>query len=103
MLNELPGKDGACDQVPELTWQNASQKFHAKNSAGHGLFFNYAFQILAIDVLPRNCYLNEGNLLPFDVSSPESMRSWRQCWGCIPSCEGTFAKSGTRWVGEGKF
>jgi len=37
------------------------------DSAGHVLFFNYAFQVLAIDALPRNCYLHEGGLLPFDV------------------------------------
>lgn len=35
--------------------------------SGHMLFFNYAFQVLAIDALPRNCYLHEGSLLPFDV------------------------------------
>ncbi|MFO1440198.1 MAG: hypothetical protein U1F81_17890 [Verrucomicrobiaceae bacterium] len=33
----------------------------------HSLFFNYAFQTLAIDALPRNCYLKDGDLLPFDV------------------------------------
>lgn len=35
--------------------------------SGHVLYFNYAFQVLAIDALPRNCYLHEGALLPFDV------------------------------------
>ena len=35
--------------------------------AGHQLFYNYGFQVLAIDALPRNCFLNEGLLLPFDV------------------------------------
>jgi hypothetical protein len=34
---------------------------------GHTLFYNYAFQVLAIDALPRNCYLHENALLPFDV------------------------------------
>jgi hypothetical protein len=33
----------------------------------HNLFFNYAFGTLAIDALPRNCYLKDGDLLPFDV------------------------------------
>lgn len=33
----------------------------------HSLFFNYAFQTLAIDALPRNCYLKDGDPLPFDV------------------------------------
>jgi len=35
--------------------------------AGHQLFYNYAFQVLAVDALPRNCFLNEDLLLPFDV------------------------------------
>jgi len=35
--------------------------------SGHTLFFNYAFQVLAIDALPRNCYVHGGALLPFDV------------------------------------
>jgi len=29
--------------------------------------FNDAFNILAIDVLPRNCYIRDGQLQPFDV------------------------------------
>lgn len=33
----------------------------------HVMFFNYAYGVLAIDALSRNCYLNEGLLLPFDV------------------------------------
>ncbi|MBL9116100.1 MAG: hypothetical protein JNJ83_13920 [Verrucomicrobiaceae bacterium] len=35
----------------------------------HSLFYNYAFETLAIDALPRNCYVNvaEDLLLPFDV------------------------------------
>jgi hypothetical protein len=37
------------------------------DDSGHLLFYNYAFEVLAIDALPRNCYINNGNLLPFDV------------------------------------
>lgn len=33
----------------------------------HSLFFNDAFQTLAIDALPRTCYLKDRDLLPFDV------------------------------------
>ncbi|MDB6134053.1 MAG: hypothetical protein JWM59_2296 [Verrucomicrobiales bacterium] len=33
----------------------------------HALFYHYAFETLAIDALPRNCYLKDGGLLPFDV------------------------------------
>ena len=36
--------------------------------SGHILYFNYAYQVLAIDAMPRTCYLHpEGSLLPFDV------------------------------------
>ncbi len=37
------------------------------DDSGHLLFFNYAFNVLAIDALSRNCYIKDGNLLPFDV------------------------------------
>ena len=37
------------------------------DDAGHLLFYNYAFEVLAIDALPRNCYIKDGHLLPFDV------------------------------------
>ena len=30
-------------------------------------FYNYAHNILAVDALPRNCYMNSGSILPFDV------------------------------------
>lgn len=33
----------------------------------HAIYFNYAFQVMAIDALPRNCYKREGRILPFDV------------------------------------
>lgn len=37
------------------------------DATGHLVFFNYAFNVLAIDALPRNCYVREGQLQPFDV------------------------------------
>lgn len=37
------------------------------DDSGHLLFYNCAFEVLAIDALPRNCYIKDGNLLPFDV------------------------------------
>lgn len=37
------------------------------DDTGHLLFFNYAFNVLAVDALPRNCYVGDGNFLPFDV------------------------------------
>ena len=38
-----------------------------RDATGHVLFFNYAFNVLAIDALPRNCYVRDGQLQPFDV------------------------------------
>lgn len=38
-----------------------------KSGAGHSLHYNYAFQVLAIDALPRNCRMRQGQFLPFDV------------------------------------
>lgn len=35
--------------------------------SGHLVFFNYAFEIMAIDAEKRNCYINAGGLQPFDV------------------------------------
>jgi hypothetical protein len=34
---------------------------------GHLLFFNYPWGVLAIDALPRNCFIQNDNILPFDV------------------------------------
>lgn len=34
---------------------------------GHQLFFNYTWGVLAIDALPRNCFIHDDSLLPFDV------------------------------------
>ena len=34
---------------------------------GHLLFFHYPQAVLAVDALPRNCFLHDGTLLPFDV------------------------------------
>jgi len=31
------------------------------------VFYNYAHNTLAVDALPRNCYMNSGHILPFDV------------------------------------
>ena len=33
------------------------------DASGHRLYFNYAFQVLAINALPRNCYAYDGLLL----------------------------------------
>ena len=38
-----------------------------KDPSGHAIFFNYAFNVLAIDGERRNCYLTDGQLQPFDM------------------------------------
>ncbi|WP_200267722.1 hypothetical protein [Luteolibacter pohnpeiensis] len=35
--------------------------------SGHTVFFNYAFGVMAIDAVSRNCYLADYGLQPFDV------------------------------------
>jgi len=38
-----------------------------KDPSGHLVFYNYALGTIAVDAAPRNCYINEGGLQPFDV------------------------------------
>ncbi|MEO8615744.1 MAG: hypothetical protein ABI600_11435 [Luteolibacter sp.] len=38
-----------------------------KDPSHHKVFFNYAFQVMAIDAESRNCYITEDGLQPFDV------------------------------------
>ena len=46
----------------EAGWTRVTNELH------HTIFYNYAFQILALDIEPRNCYISDGgDLLPFDV------------------------------------
>lgn len=47
--------------VSVVQWSDVARPRQAQ------LFCNYAIQSLAIDALPRNCYLKDGDLLPFDV------------------------------------
>ena len=41
----------------------------------HEIYYNFAYDLLAFDALPRNCFLHEGKVMPFDVvvtrSTPE--------------------------------
>ncbi len=38
------------------------------NASGHGIFYDYASEVMALDIEPRNCYISyDGELLPFDV------------------------------------
>lgn len=60
------GEPASNDQI-ERYFGEASWTRIADPSKQHELYFNYAFGVLAIDALPRNCYLNENGLQPFDV------------------------------------
>lgn len=58
--------DPASDREIEAYFKEAGwTRIH--DPTGHLLFFNYAFNVLAIDALPRNCYIKDDQLLPFDV------------------------------------
>ena len=66
-----PQYDGEPAPLREIeTFFEAAGWTHIPDPAGadgHLLFFNYAWSVLAIDALPRNCFIHEGQLLPFDV------------------------------------
>lgn len=38
-----------------------------REPGGHLVFYNFAFGVIAVDAAPRNCYINDGGLQPFDV------------------------------------
>ena len=59
--------DPATEREIEQYFLEASWTSIPDPSAQHQLFFNFAFNVLAIDALPRNCYLNDAGLQPFDV------------------------------------
>lgn len=47
-----------------------------KRERNRSIYFNYAFGVLAIDALPRNCYVSNGELLPFNVILCRQGRIW---------------------------
>ncbi|MEX2580547.1 MAG: hypothetical protein WD342_15920 [Verrucomicrobiales bacterium] len=57
---------------------------HLKDPNGeHEIFMNYAFDVIAVDAMPRNCKLNEYGLQPFDVilaSPDEDLESFLQIY-----------------------
>jgi hypothetical protein len=55
------------------------------DASEHVLFYNHAFQVLAIDALPRNCYLNENGLQPFDVILCHPGEAMEDYLGLYPS------------------
>ncbi len=59
------GRPATHDQIEDYFIQN--QWVRRRDAAGHLIFFNYAYQVLAIDAVPRNCYLQDTSLQPFDV------------------------------------
>lgn len=66
-----PQYDGAEAPLREIEeFFVASGWSHIVDPSGpdaHLLFFNYAWEVLAIDALPRNCFIHDEALLPFDV------------------------------------
>ncbi|HEY1051792.1 MAG TPA: hypothetical protein VGE39_18605 [Prosthecobacter sp.] len=46
---------------PEAGWTRID------DDNGPIIFFNYAFNVLVVDALPRNCHVKDGSFLPFDV------------------------------------
>jgi hypothetical protein len=59
------GGPASHDEIEEFFLLNQWKRI--PDSSGHIIFFNYAFQVLAIDAVPRNCYIQGRSLQPFDV------------------------------------
>lgn len=57
----------ATDQDIDRYFENAGWTSIPDPSREHQLFYNFAFEVLAIDAVSRNCYYRENELLPFDV------------------------------------
>ncbi|MCB1234101.1 MAG: hypothetical protein KDM91_03420 [Verrucomicrobiae bacterium] len=53
----------------EIEWFFGESGWRSIRDPGgqHRIFFHDHFGVIAIDALPRNCYIHEGQLLPFDV------------------------------------
>jgi hypothetical protein len=64
-----PQYDGEPASFREIEgfFEDAGWTHVADPSGEHLLFFNYAWGVLAIDALPRNCFIRDGRILPFDV------------------------------------
>jgi hypothetical protein len=65
-------------QIPDCDWIenyfSAAGWTRVSNGIGHVIFYNYAHDILAVDIEPRNCYKSDlDEILPFDVilSAPD--------------------------------
>lgn len=66
-----PQYDGEPAPLQDITlyFEASGWKWIADPAGGEGhlLFFHYPQGVLAVDALPRNCFLHDGTLLPFDV------------------------------------
>ena len=51
---------------------------------GHQIYFNYPYQVLAMDAMPRNCYIQNGELLPFDVILSRPTEELEEFLGLYP-------------------
>jgi len=74
---ELPTDEAIAQYFENAMWTRIS------DPSGHSIYFNYAFNALAIDVHPRNCYLQGTSLLPFDVilcHPDEGLSSFLNLW-----------------------
>jgi hypothetical protein len=68
-LRGEPGIREEIEFVPAtpLVYFRAAGWTRLNDPSGHLVFYNYAYQVRAIDAAGRNCYLTDGELQPFDV------------------------------------
>ncbi|HSJ01305.1 MAG TPA: hypothetical protein VK956_02580, partial [Verrucomicrobium sp.] len=62
---QYPGEPATPAELDRYFEQSGWTRIRSMES--HSIFYNYAYEILALDAAPRNCYLSEHGLQPFDV------------------------------------
>lgn len=59
------GEAASPRQIEEYSTDSGWELLH--RITDHTVYYNFAYDVLAIDAMPRNCYIHDDALLPFDV------------------------------------
>ena len=74
--SRYPGVPASPREIATYFAKAGWQRLRASHD--HEIFYNFAFDLLAFDALPRNCFIHQGELMPFNVvvtrTTPELRR-----------------------------
>lgn len=62
---QYPGERADQRDIRRYFEENGWQ--HIKDPSGHEIFYHYSYQIMAIDAVGRNCFIDSLGIQPFDV------------------------------------